>query len=882
MLPAGKLIGPYEIISLLGAGGMGEVYRARDSRLARTVALKVLSPDVAADPGRRQRFEQEARAASALNHPNILSVFDTGECDSLVYIVSELIDGESLRDVVKRGPLPSSRVIELGAQVADALAAAHAAGIVHRDMKPENIMMTRDGRAKVLDFGLAKHVSVTTGDETALMTRTTPGAVLGTAAYMSPEQARGIAVDYRSDLFSLGAVLYECLAGTGAFERPTGAEAMTAILREDPPELPDAVSPALRQIVAHCLEKDAERRFHSARDLAFALRTASTASRASGANQKVEARTPGSRRWLWPAISAALAVGLGLLAVPHILELEPIDLASYKFTPFATEPAPESAASWSPDGASIAYLRKTNGVDQVMVRGLDASAPLQLTHGENSVEQVFWAPDASLLYYAMGDALYGISPAGGKSTLIQKEVRTAAISPDGKTLAFWRLSGSGDQRRRSVWISSPPAGTAHEYRPAPFAVEGGRGGDSLQFAPDGASILVSARYSGSRLWLLPLPEGRGALRELFAGTDLGATVTASWLPDSRHAILAFAPGFSLQPALWLADTKREQLRKLTAGTLAEAQPSLAPGGKKMVFTSMEEDYNLWELPVDGSAPRMLLANSRNEMSPSWSPEGDQVIYATDRAGSSEIWIHNVRAGLDRPAVTQAHFPQLNSAAFVDPVFSSDGARFAFARYGNNEQMTLWVAPSVGGSPICLTSQPMLAPAWSPDGNWVVGVMAGTHMLRPAIVGVGADMSPHEVPNGPQCAGPPDWSPTGEWIACETKDGIALFNSDGSKSKMLPPVHSAALAFSHAGDVIFAVGKENGRAFLKSVKVSDGTVKALADYGTELTISGGATYQTRLSLYPDGKSLATSAVSTKSDLWIVEGYPLPRPWWKIWH
>jgi hypothetical protein len=320
-------------------------------------------------------------------------------------------------------------------------------------------------------------------------------------------------------------------------------------------------------------------------------------------------------RWLWPAVSAALAVGLGLLAVPHILELEPIDLTSYKFTPFATEPAPESAASWSPDGASIAYLRKTNGVDQVMVRGLDASAPLQLTHGENSVEQVFWAPDASLLYYAMGDALYGISPAGGKSTLIQKEVRTAAISPDGKTLAFWRLSGSGDQRRRSVWISSPPAGTAHEYRPAPFAVEGGRGGDSLQFAPYGASILVSARYSGSRLWLLPFPEGRGASRELFAGTDLGATVTASWLPDSRPAILAFAPGFSLQPALWLADTKREQLRKLTAGTLAEAQPSLAPGGKKMVFTSMEEDYNLWELPVDGSAPRMLLANSRNEMSP---------------------------------------------------------------------------------------------------------------------------------------------------------------------------------------------------------------------------------------------------------------------------
>ena len=888
MLTAGKLLGPYEIVSLLGVGGMGEVYRARDARLGRTVALKVLPPDVASDTGRRQRFEQEARAASALNHPNILSVFDTGESDSLVYIVSELIDGESLRELLKGGGLSPAKVTDLCAQVADALAAAHAAGIVHRDLKPENIMVTRDGRAKVLDFGLAKQLApaIQDADATAFMTRTTPGAVLGTAAYMSPEQVRGIPLDHRSDLFSLGIVLYECLAGRGPFERLTPVEAMTAILREDPPELPETVPPALSQIVTHCLEKEPERRFHSARDLAFALRTAGVTRSSGSAGRIVTASASDAprRRWFWPGLSAVLAIALVALAVPHLLELEPIDLAEYRFTPFASDPEVESSGVWSPDGASIAYLKSVHGVEQLMVRALDAPAPLQLTSTDSGISQVFWAPDASLLYYLSreeGGSLYAISPAGGQATRIVSDLRAAALSPDGKTLAFWRVSVSADKPRGSVWIASPPGGTPHEYQPSPFAVSGATPGNNLYFSPNGSAILLFARLNGTRLWLLPFPEKSGTPRNLFPDLDLGIAPTASWLPDSRHAILSFAPGLSVQPALWLADLKREHIRKLTAGTLGHAQPSLAPDGHKMVFTSLEEDYNLLELPLDGSSPRMLLANSRNEMSPSWSPLGDQIIYSTDRSGSREIWIHNVRAGIDRPAVTQANFPQGNSIGFVDPVLSPDGARFAFARYAVNEHVTVWVAPSVGGSPIRLTREPMAAPAWSPDGTRVVALMNAGHPSQPAIVGVGADMSPHIIPNGPSCSAPPDWSPAGNWIACETRDGIALFTPDGAKSKMLPALHSAALVFTRDGETIYAVGKEHGRSFLKSVKVADGTVRQLADYGPDVTISGSSVYQTRLSLSPDQKSLATSAVTTKSDLWLVEGYPLPRPWWKLW-
>src|SRR5512133_3932558 len=215
MLSAGTQIGPYEILAPLGSGGMGDVYRARDSRLGRTVALKALAPDVAGDPSRRHRFEQEARAASALNHPNILSVYDTGDHEGIVFIVSELIDGETLRDRLKRGAPSQNRLVEIARQVADALAAAHAAHIVHRDLKPEHITITRDGRAKILDLAIAKQVSPPApgSDPSQLQTRTTPGAVMGTAGYMSPEQVRGEVVDPRSDIFGFGLVLYECLAG---------------------------------------------------------------------------------------------------------------------------------------------------------------------------------------------------------------------------------------------------------------------------------------------------------------------------------------------------------------------------------------------------------------------------------------------------------------------------------------------------------------------------------------------------------------------------------------------------------------------------------------------------------------------------------------------
>ena len=322
-LTAGTKLGPYEIQSPLGAGGMGEVYRARDSRLDRIVAVKVLPSSLSADPDQLRRFEREARAVAALNHPNILAVHDIGTHEGAPYMVCELLEGETLRERLQGGVLSPRKAIEYAVQIAQGLAAAFDKGIIHRDLKPENIFLTKDGRVKILDFGLAKvarsgsEVNGTIQTLTSVdVSLTEAGQVLGTAGYMSPEQVRGIEVDHRSDIFVFGSILFEMLSGQRAFKRDTSAETMTAILKEDPRELTEmnrSISPALDRIVRHCLEKNPDQRFQSARDLAFDLEAVSPSSKTSVGMVGRPSAVQQVRRFQWMIVLllVALAVGLG-------------------------------------------------------------------------------------------------------------------------------------------------------------------------------------------------------------------------------------------------------------------------------------------------------------------------------------------------------------------------------------------------------------------------------------------------------------------------------------------------------------------------------------------------------------------------------------------
>ena len=335
MLEPGTKIGPYEISGALGAGGMGEVYRARDTKLGRDVAVKVLPESFAKDEGRVARFEREARAVAALSHPNILAIYDFGREDGHVFAVMELLEGETLRERLALGALPARKAIEYGAQMARGLAAAHEKSITHRDLKPGNLFITHDGRLKIFDFGLATESADTEAhdSDSSAPTRaavTDPGVVLGTVGYMSPEQVRGERVDHRSDIFAFGAILYEMLTGRRAFQRDTGAETMSAILKEEPPEmsgLDAAPPPALERIVHRCLEKKRGERFQSAFDLSFAIESVSRESGPAHANRATEARPAHERRrnreryaWALAAGFSIAALALGMGDVPAAVE----------------------------------------------------------------------------------------------------------------------------------------------------------------------------------------------------------------------------------------------------------------------------------------------------------------------------------------------------------------------------------------------------------------------------------------------------------------------------------------------------------------------------------------------------------------------------------
>jgi WD40 repeat protein len=360
-LTAGARLGPYEILAGLGAGGMGEVYRARDGRLQRDVAIKVLPQRVAADPAALSRFEREAKAVAALSHPNILSIFDFGAEAGVAFAVTELLDGQTLRDLLEAGPVPPRRAGAIARELAEGLAAAHTKGIVHRDLKPENVFVTKSGHVKILDFGLATEVGAPKADLTSAPTEkrlTEPGTVMGTVGYMSPEQVRGQALDHRTDVFSFGAILYEMLAGRRAFAKPTAAETMTAILNEDPPELPIAsgLGSSLELVARRCLEKDPAARFQDTHDVVFALEMASGGFRSSGPQPAANPKARGVPRSIGIALALAAAAVGGWLLARRSLTAEPPRFERVTFRRGFVR-----GARFGPDGRSVVYAAAWDG-----------------------------------------------------------------------------------------------------------------------------------------------------------------------------------------------------------------------------------------------------------------------------------------------------------------------------------------------------------------------------------------------------------------------------------------------------------------------------------------------------------------------------------------
>ncbi len=727
-LAAGTRLGPYEITGALGAGGMGEVYRARDNRLGRDVAIKVLPASFAADAERLQRFEVEAQAAGRLNHPNVLTVYDvgahpsTGSGQGAPYLVTELLEGETLRDRLKSAtgtdlraqtPLSVRKTLDIGRQVALGLAAAHTAGIVHRDLKPENVFLTTDGRAKILDFGLARMTERATGDPsiaTALQV-TDPGTVLGTVGYMSPEQVRGKAADARSDLFALGAMLFEMAGGRRAFERDSSADTMAAILKEDPPDLSASgmlVPPALDRLIRRCLEKNPDERFQSARDLAFAIEaldgSSSGSTTISGTAPVIADARQAARRLGWILAAAAIIVaaaggyfvgrGHGTRAASGssstpALKLRQLtfgarslsmpalstDGANIAFVDNATgnqdiyvqrvggesatnvtnSPAEDTMPVWSPDGLRIAFRSSRDGGGIFIMGSAGESVRRITTEGFNPA----WSPDGKELAYSdqqvlspfvrqSGATLWRVDTVtGAKTKVYDGDAVQPSWSPDGRLLVFWGLPSTSGHR--AIWTIAATGG-----QPSLLVDT-----DAMNWNPvwsrDGQHVyFLSDREPPMNIWRIPVDPASGAARGSAERVTLG-TANHSWLSQQSTS--------AAQPFVFASTTETNVLARrtiaLSPDTIGPAQPILSTArsltngvlskdGRTLAFTTADATEDLIVLKTDGTGLVRLTNDAFRDRAPYWSWDSSTVYFASDRSGAYELWrIRSDGSGLEQ-------------------------------------------------------------------------------------------------------------------------------------------------------------------------------------------------------------------------------------------
>jgi len=907
-------LGPYEILGPLGAGGMGEVFRARDTRLGREVAIKILRGDVADNADRRARFEREARTVAALSHPNIVALYEVGNDDSVEYTVSELVSGETLRSVMMRdGALPVRRVVELATQIADGMAAAHAAGIVHRDLKPENVMLTRDGRVKILDFGLARVASTAqfggsgTGsgsamEDTLLTTAvsdnlTGAGVVLGTAAYMSPEQAKGLEADYRSDQFSFGLIVYEMLNGKQAFARDSAVETMAAIVRDEPTPLDAKVPTALRWIVERCLEKDPAQRYDSTKDLYQQLRMLrdhfSEVASGSGVSSGVGLlpSVAAARRGMpWAAAIAGILLALTLGGgIAWWMKPARRHLDRYKFTPFAVESYGQ--AVWSPEGKSVAYMGKIGMTYEMFVRDLDSPTAQQVTHLAGMNLPLGWSSDgAHLIFIHRGlddptnTKFSVISRLGGAATTLitarDQWASQVALSPDGKTLArFAGMKAGGDFH---LTISNPVGSPWRDYGNLPEPVTAVFNGPSLSFSQDGKRMLLA--YDGQNgddyIWSLPYPANSGKPQREFRNVPhANGTPMLNWLPDGKRVVVSTTTEAGRPYHLWLLKLGSDAMDQLTVGTSYEWSPAVSPNGKDMVYLETQMDFDIVSVSLTTGEVTPLISTAMMELMPQYAARSGRLTYVTDRQGPMEIWLREPD-GSTRPLVTQKDVPG-GVKWFMSPALSPDGSRVIFSVTPPTGVPRLWMSSVSGGAPVRVTNATddggEYPGDWSPDGSQFVFRTYRNGQPGLAVVSTDgvAQLKQLGTMGGEAMPALPSWSPVGDRIAYRDTGGYFFMDPDGGHKRLFLKLagneYVPNLAFSKDGKTLYGTLTALGKVELISVDADTGAKKTIRELPpTEAAISN-LTPTLRFSLAPDGQSITYATGQFHSTLWLFQGW-----------
>ena len=857
-LSAGTRLGSYEIVAPIGAGGMGEVYRARDSRLSREVAIKVLPSDVASDPDRRLRFEQEARSASALNHPNILTIYDVGTVDGTVFIAMELVEGKTVRELLASAePLPMRRMLDVATQTAEGLAKAHSAGIVHRDLKPENLMVSKDGFVKILDFGLAKLIEPVSLDQSALPTAvaapTTPGTVMGTAGYMSPEQASGQSVDYRSDQFTLGAILYEMATGKRAFSRKTGAETLVAIIREDPEPLSQLApkSPApVRWIVERLLSKEPDERYASTRDLARDLKSvrdhlSETSTSASGALEAAERTRARRRGWLLPA---ALAFLLGAILVGVAAKkLDVFQPAPVQFQRITFRRGAVGSARFAQDGKTVVYGASWDG------------APMEIytTNPESPESKSLGLPQSNLLAVSKAGelaislgwhlqvgwestgTLARVPLAGGAPREILEGVQDADWAPDGKDLAV-------------IYQKGPRA--ALEYPVGKVIAESSGWLSNVRVSPDGKTIaMFDHAERGENAGHLVFIDV--ATKKRTEGPFVGGTARLVWSPAGEVFI---AGG----PATTLAVTKSGKSRRLPGLGVYFVPEDSAPDG-----TLLARRFN-WRREMVGLAPGE--DRERNLTWLDWSfpdntsADGKTVLFDEQDRPRPEYLCY-IRKTDGSPAVL------LGKAKGLD--LSGDG-RWALTTNATADQLTLVPTGAGAARPLPKANLVYQWGQFHPDGKRIF--LWANEPGRPSrIYSQGLD-DPHPKPVTPEgfglsFGGGKAISPDGATILLRGGDGrVYLCPVDGSAPpKVLPGAQPEEVAWGWTADGRSVyVGRVSMPARIEICDAATGERrlwKEIVPPDPAGVFTIGPIY-----IAPDGKSYVYSYRRQLDDLFLVTG------------
>ncbi len=879
-------LGHYKILSMIGKGGMGEVYRARDTTLKRDVALKLLPADFARNPERMARFQREAEVLASLDHPNIGSIYGIVESGGARALVLALIEGPTLADKIAAGPIAPDEALAIAKQIIEALEYAHEHNVIHRDLKPANIKINLEGVVKVLDFGLAKVLedeppAAAPGDSpTVTAGRTRSGVIMGTAAYMAPEQAVGRHADRRSDIFSFGAVLYEMLTGQRAFAGATLPDVLEAVVKSDPDwaRLPVQTAPAIRRLLRRCLIKDRKQRLQAIGEARIAL--GSPVEEAVAPRQQTTESSARTWRFVPGAIVAGFAAGFALA----MIWLEG-PAAPARYIPFATEPGIQTMPAWSPAGDRIAYSGEASGIFQIFVRKIGSSTPAQITRQDASCFLPFWSPDSTRIYYivdrqGVDQSLWSTGVAGGDAEKVLDGVGRASLSPDGKTLV---VAARQPDNTYALMISSPPGSPP---RPFPQALISSvrtafRWGMTFQFTKDGKYLGLLTNFRARwEFWKIPMD---GGSPDVLAQKYLrGVSPIFGWLSDRE---IVWADNSSGDGHLMHRHLRSGEDRAITSGASQERYHAISMDDRTLAFQAGEVGYDLIEVPLDGAPPTPVLATDRTEVAPGWAPDGLHFAYATDRDGTYEIWLRNRRDGSERRIVSAHDFPDGQADSFLDCAISPDGSRVAYRRTVG-ASVEIWISPLAGGTPVRLYNDPrnvfQRGVSWSPDGNWIAYYSAFNGKPSVLKARVGANREPELVAHASNL-NPVRWSPRGDWIAWNDGHKLALASPDGKQKRILSHKQWLTYGWSQDGHALYGIGvTENRRLILGRVEITGARDQVAADLGPmpgalDLADSQGDFPYRGFSMRSDGKSFLTSVLAIKGDIWLMEDFDRRVGW-----